>query len=147
MPYVIVYGMPGLPLIQLVRSPRELTTDTNLRLNVTYYITKQILPPLARIFSLVGVDVFTWYNELPRVVKSAGIGEQHDGTSDGTKKKGTLLGYFSSLNCPVCDERTQCGLCSDCKNDNQRVAIITSQRIHNAEQRRALLQQVTPVNN
>jgi len=129
--------MPGLPLIQLVRSPRELLADSNLRLNVTYYITKQILPPLARVFSLLGVDVSTWYSNLPRVLRSTGFGEQLDGSADGTKKKGTLLGYFSSLNCPVCDERSQCGLCTDCKTDKQRVAVISGQRIHSAEQRRA----------
>lgn len=66
-PYVIVYGMPGLPLIQLVRRPVEVLQDPSLRLNATYYITKQILPPLARNFNLIGVDVFSWYHELPRV--------------------------------------------------------------------------------
>lgn len=66
-PYVIVYGMPGVPLIQLVRRPTEVLQDAGLRLNVTYYITKQILPPLGRMFQLIGVDVFSWYQELPRV--------------------------------------------------------------------------------
>lgn len=66
-PYVIVYGTPGVPLIQLVRRPVEVLQDPSLRLNATYYITKQILPPLARIFNLIGVDVFIWYHELPRV--------------------------------------------------------------------------------
>lgn len=66
-PYVIIYGTPGVPLIQLVRRPGELLQDPTLRLNAIYYITKQILPPLARIFSLIGIDVFSWYHELPRV--------------------------------------------------------------------------------
>ena len=66
-PYVIVYGMPGLPLIQLVRQPGEVVEDASLRINATYYITKQIVPPLARMFSLMGVDVMSWYSELPRV--------------------------------------------------------------------------------
>uniref|UniRef100_A0A2I3T820 DNA-directed DNA polymerase n=2 Tax=Pan TaxID=9596 RepID=A0A2I3T820_PANTR len=65
-PYVIIYGTPGVPLIQLVRRPVEVLQDPTLRLNATYYITKQILPPLARIFSLIGIDVFSWYHELPR---------------------------------------------------------------------------------
>ena len=60
-PYVIVYGSPGLPLIQLVRQPMELLQDGSLRLNATYYITKQILPPLNRFLSLLGVDVFSWW--------------------------------------------------------------------------------------
>lgn len=75
-PYVIVYGMPGLPLIQLVRRPIDVLQDPNLRLNATYYITKQILPPLARILSLIGIDVFSWYNELPRVSEVVNI--MHD---------------------------------------------------------------------
>lgn len=66
-PYVIVYGTPGVPLIQLVRRPLEVLQDPGLRLNATYYITKQILPPLQRIFQLIGVDVLSWYQEIPRV--------------------------------------------------------------------------------
>jgi len=69
-PYVIVYGMPGLPLIQLVRCPHDVLADTSLRINATYYITKQILPSLGRIFSLMGVDVMKWYSDLPRVTRS-----------------------------------------------------------------------------
>ena len=40
--------------------------DASLRLNSSYYINKQIIPPLNRVFSLIGIDVFTWYTELPR---------------------------------------------------------------------------------
>lgn len=61
MPYVVVYGSPGLPLIQLVRRPQELlSSDSGLRLNASYYITKQLIPPLERVFSLLGVDVRQW---------------------------------------------------------------------------------------
>lgn len=61
-PYVVVYGSPGLPLIQLVRRPQELLSSSNsLRLNASYYITKQLIPPLERAFSLLGVDVREWY--------------------------------------------------------------------------------------
>ena len=69
-PYVIVYGSPGLPLIQLVREPEEVLRDPSLRINATYYITKQIIPPLDRIFSLLGVDIMDWYQELPRVARA-----------------------------------------------------------------------------
>lgn len=70
-PYVVVYGLPGVPLIQLVRRPLEVLQEPALRLNATYYISKQILPPLARLFQLIGVDVFAWYQELPRVRAAA----------------------------------------------------------------------------
>lgn len=66
-PYVIVCGTPGVALIQLVRRPMEVLQDAALRLNAIYYLTKQILPPLGRMFQLIGVDVFSWYKELPRV--------------------------------------------------------------------------------
>lgn len=59
-PYVIVYGTPGQPLIQLVRRPEDLMDNPGLRLNGVYYITKQLVPVLDRCFSLLGVDVRQW---------------------------------------------------------------------------------------
>lgn len=59
-PYVVVYGMPGQPLIQLVRRPEELLENPGLRLNGDYYISKQLVPALDRCFSLMGVDVRQW---------------------------------------------------------------------------------------
>ena len=59
-PYVIVYGSPGQPLIRLVRKPGDVVGNPTLRLNGVYYITKQILPTLDRVFSLMGVDVRQW---------------------------------------------------------------------------------------
>lgn len=70
-PYVIVCGSPGLPLIQLVREPHALLEDRALRINAVYYITKQVLPPLDRLFCLLGVDVKAWYSELPRIVRTS----------------------------------------------------------------------------
>uniref|UniRef100_A0AAQ5YD35 DNA polymerase zeta catalytic subunit n=1 Tax=Amphiprion ocellaris TaxID=80972 RepID=A0AAQ5YD35_AMPOC len=119
-PYVIVYGTPGVPLIQLVRRPMEVLQDAGLRLNATYYITKQILPPLARMFQLIGVDVFSWYQELPRIQKascSSVVGGEEVG------RKGTISQYFTTLHCPVCDELTQLGVCSRCRAEPQRVAV------------------------
>ncbi|XP_042359313.1 DNA polymerase zeta catalytic subunit [Plectropomus leopardus] len=119
-PYVIVYGMPGVPLIQLVRRPMEVLQDPGLRLNATYYITKQILPPLARMFQLIGVDVFSWYQELPRIQK-ASCSSAAGGEEMG--RKGTISQYFTTLHCPVCDELTQLGVCSRCRAEPQRVAV------------------------
>ncbi|XP_067402706.1 DNA polymerase zeta catalytic subunit [Emydura macquarii macquarii] len=127
-PYVIVYGMPGLPLIQLVRRPIEVLQDTNLRLNATYYITKQILPPLARIFSLIGIDVFSWYHELPRIQKAASTAR-----TELEGRKGTISQYFTTLHCPVCDELTQHGICSKCRSQPQHVAVILNQEIRELE--------------
>eukprot|EP00070_Physeter_catodon_P043445 XP_028350339.1 DNA polymerase zeta catalytic subunit isoform X6 [Physeter catodon] len=133
-PYVIIYGTPGLPLIQLVRRPVEVLQDPTLRLNATYYITKQILPPLARIFSLIGIDVFNWYHELPRIQKATSSSR-----SEPEGRKGTISQYFTTLHCPVCDDLTQHGICSNCRSQPQHVAIILNQEIRELERQQEQL--------
>ncbi|KAM9704047.1 DNA polymerase zeta catalytic subunit isoform 3-T3 [Menidia menidia] len=123
-PYVIVYGTPGVPLIQLVRRPLEVLQDAALRLNATYYVSKQILPPLARMLQLIGVDVFGWYQELPRIQKASC--SSLAGVEDGGRK-GTISQYFTTLHCPVCGELTQLGVCSPCRAEPQRVAVTLHQ--------------------
>jgi len=59
-----------------------------------------------------------------------------------TRRKGTLLGYFTSLSCSVCEERSQSGLCVACRTDRQRLAVISSVRIHRAERCHSQLAQV-----
>lgn len=77
-PYVIVCGMPGLPLYELVRSPYELVdqqyansnvalannNNESLKINFEYYVMKQIIPPLQRIMCLLGVNVYDWIKPL-----------------------------------------------------------------------------------
>ena len=63
-PYVIVNGSPGLQLIKMVRTPLEILRDPNLSINSSYYITKQIVPALSRVFSLLGVNVSTWFDQV-----------------------------------------------------------------------------------
>ena len=65
-PYVVVHGSPGLPLIQLVRTPQEYLRDPSLQLNAPYYITRQIIPALNRVLGIMGVDTLEWYQALPR---------------------------------------------------------------------------------
>ncbi|XP_045700139.1 DNA polymerase zeta catalytic subunit isoform X2 [Phyllostomus hastatus] len=133
-PYVIIYGPPGVPLIQLVRRPVEVLQDTTLRLNATYYITKQILPPLARVFSLIGIDVFSWYHELPRIQKATSSSR-----SELEGRKGTISQYFTALHCPVCDDLTQHGICSKCRSQPQHVAVILNQEIRELERKQEQL--------
>ncbi|XP_077366154.1 DNA polymerase zeta catalytic subunit isoform X2 [Festucalex cinctus] len=129
-PYVIVYGTPGVPLIQLVRRPLEVLQDPALRLNAAYYITKQILPPLGRMFQLIGVDVLSWYQELPRIQK-ASCSSAFGG--EDVARKGTISQYFSTLHCPVCDQLTQLGVCSRCRASPQRVAVTLQQDVRQRE--------------
>ncbi|XP_027030937.2 DNA polymerase zeta catalytic subunit isoform X2 [Tachysurus fulvidraco] len=139
-PYVIVYGSPGVPLIQLVRHPLDVLQDPALRLNAVYYITKQILPPVARIFSLIGVDVFSWYHTLPRVQKWSCPGGGAVG--DESLRKGTISQYFTTLHCPVCDELTQLGVCERCRAEPQRVAVTLHHNLRMWEQKHSQLLKV-----
>ncbi|KAL4233690.1 DNA polymerase zeta catalytic subunit [Mactra antiquata] len=124
-PYVIVYGSPGLPLIQLVRQPHELLQDPSLRLNSTYYINKQILPPLDRFLSLMGVNVFSWYQDIPH---STGRIVAHT-AGPGQAKKGTISQYFATSNCPICDTQTKHPVCVNCMKDPQFVCVTLNERI------------------
>ena len=65
-PYVVVCGPPGVPLFTLVHEPAELQRNPALRLNGTYYVTKMLLPALHRITSLMKLDVYAWYRNIPR---------------------------------------------------------------------------------
>jgi DNA polymerase zeta len=59
-PYLIVNGASGLPLIKLVKSPYEVLHNEGLKINAIYYITKAIIPPLNRCLYLIGADVNEW---------------------------------------------------------------------------------------
>ncbi|CAH1777995.1 unnamed protein product [Owenia fusiformis] len=123
-PYLIVYGPPGLPLIQLVRKPDIFLSDPSMRLNATYYITKQILPPLNRIFALLGVDVFKWYQDMPRSTKVAPVAPVNV-----AQKKGMISQYFSTMNCAICEELTKNNVCDACRRDPQNVVTTLNTKI------------------
>ncbi|GAB1609202.1 hypothetical protein Ahia01_001205700, partial [Argonauta hians] len=136
-PYVIVCGEPGLPLIQLVRQPHQLLSDPSLRLNINYYITKAILPPLHRVFSLLGPNVYHWYSDLPRTVRYT---PHQPAASD--KKKGTISQYFNTTSCPVCHRDTKQEVCASCSTTPQLVAISLSSKISKLQRTHHRLSQI-----
>ncbi|GAM22637.1 hypothetical protein SAMD00019534_058120 [Acytostelium subglobosum LB1] len=64
--YVVVYGTPQSRLCDLVISPSEFIANKHLRINIIYYITKQIIPAMDRILKLVGVNIHQWYSSFPK---------------------------------------------------------------------------------
>ncbi|XP_066919058.1 uncharacterized protein [Clytia hemisphaerica] len=129
-PYVVIHGSPGLPLIQLVRPPQDLVDNSGLRINDVYYITKQILPALSRIFSLLGVNVNKWYTDLPKMNRI------HDRDIDhSTNKKGTISHYFGSQHCPICQQLTTLRICRSCQQQPQMTVVHLTSRIWNTEKR------------
>nr|XP_039265405.1 LOW QUALITY PROTEIN: uncharacterized protein LOC120341041 [Styela clava] len=144
-PYVIVHGAPGTPLYQLVRSPLEVLKDPSLHLNGAYYVSKQLLPALDRVLSLLGVDVFLWYRQLPRSVNIA-----HNPILDSSQnvagKKATISQFFKSKHCLMCKNLSIKSICDEClATDNSRrqaTAISLNMEAKALEQRRYHTEQV-----
>lgn len=65
-PYVVVAGPPDMPLRDRCVPPEDVVKNRNLHLDSDYYIQKSLVPPLDRIFRLVGVDVLQWYLDMPK---------------------------------------------------------------------------------
>lgn len=126
-PYVIVNGPPGSTLINLVRHPNELLTDPSLRYNGVYYVTRAIIPPLARCLSLLGADVSSWYLNLPRrnqvMLPST--------AQTGLKK--TISQYFTTMECACCGDLTNAGVCEKCSSNPQLLVSSLSSKIHQWE--------------
>jgi DNA polymerase zeta len=89
-PYVIARGAPHERLVDRAVAPEELfdglviglcrpatTTKCALlrekQLDGHYYISRILIPPLERIFNLVGADVRGWYEEMPRRIRADGV--------------------------------------------------------------------------
>ena len=66
-PYVVVTGAPGARLVDRCVAPETLLADDAADLDAEYYISKNLIPPLERIFNLVGANVRMWYDEMPKV--------------------------------------------------------------------------------
>ena len=125
-PYVVVAGAPGARLIDRCVAPERLLTDASAELDAEYYITKNLIPPLERIFNLVGANVRQWYDEMPKTqrIRTRILGDASGGSgvggggntaiaalyAAGDRPKGvtaapakrTLEAHFSSSLCIVC---------------------------------------------
>jgi len=139
-PYVVVHGEPGARLSDVVVDPHVMLAN-GLRLHDTYYITKQIIPALQRVFGLVGADLRQWYAELPRVYRpptskrsgriiTSNVGPEVERGNKGGLVKGTIDHYYLSQHCSVCGElmRGSQLICSSCvANPQAVVSVLTTQ--------------------
>ncbi|KAG6813782.1 hypothetical protein H0H92_007194 [Tricholoma furcatifolium] len=65
-PYVIARGPPGSRLVDRAMDPLEMLNDSRFQLDAVYYISRVLIPPLERIFNLVGADIRSWFDEMPK---------------------------------------------------------------------------------
>ncbi|EAW09272.1 DNA-directed DNA polymerase zeta catalytic subunit REV3 [Aspergillus clavatus NRRL 1] len=114
-PYVVVTGAPGSRLVDRCVAPEALLHDAQLELDAEYYITKNLIPPLERIFNLVGANVRQWYEEMPKFQRIRRV--EGATTSAGKDARKTLESYMKSSSCIVCKSKlddTGVPVCSDC---------------------------------
>ncbi|KAJ7169887.1 hypothetical protein C8R46DRAFT_1162607 [Mycena filopes] len=110
-PYVICRGPPNSRLVDKVASPLEVLRNRNLQLDADYYISRVLIPPLDRIFSLTGCDVRKWYMDMPKA-KSLDI-ELRSPTKEDLEDK-YIHGHFLSRQCLACAAPSEEDVCDDC---------------------------------
>jgi DNA polymerase zeta len=160
-PFVVITGAPGARLIDRCVEPERLLKDDSVELDAEYYIGKNLIPPLERIFNLVGANVRAWYDEMPKVqrvrnTKSNGAFGGSEKMITGMAKK-TLESYLSSTTCLVCKAKLPppppvsnflpaqplpLPICEDCVRSPARSLFTLRTRLHKSEQRVANIEDV-----
>lgn len=144
-PYVVVTGGPGARLIDRCVAPDVLLNDAHSELDAEYYISKNLIPPLERIFNLVGANVRQWYDEMPKYqrIRRIETGAVTDGKEIGLSKK-TLESYMKSSTCLVCRETldTESPLCNSCFQQAPRSILELRSRLVKAERKAAQMAKV-----
>ncbi|KAJ2990166.1 hypothetical protein NUW58_g3089 [Xylaria curta] len=114
-PYVVISGAPGARLIDRCVAPEELLSNSHLSLDSEYYISKNLIPPLERIFNLVGANVRQWYDEMPKVQRIHRV----DTAYGNALAKKTLESYMKAAACLVCSTKTknEDSVCTRCRAD------------------------------
>ena len=136
-PYVVIAGAPGAKLWERCVEPERLVYDEHADLDAEYYISKNLIPPLERIFNLVGANVRQWYDEMPKVQRIRMLGGPVENDVNGKRKK-TMESYMGSSLCLVCRlklppvpsaaETPQLPLCETCKDDNTQHTLLSLHR-------------------
>jgi hypothetical protein len=110
-PFVVVHRGPSHRLVDAVVAPEELLYNSSLRLHATYYITKQIIPPLSRVFNLLGADISYWYQIMPKQFLVSGFNPE---SNEPGYKKQRIDEYFRSNHCIICNAISEKDMCSAC---------------------------------
>ena len=137
-PYVVITGAPGARLIDRCVAPEELLENDHCELDSEYYISKNLIPPLERIFNLMGANVRNWYDEMPKVQRvrrvEANIQFQLQSRDMAMNKK-TLESYLKSISCLVCREKLESdeSICSNCWSDKTASLLALRRRLNVAE--------------
>ncbi|XP_017436158.1 DNA polymerase zeta catalytic subunit isoform X3 [Vigna angularis] len=132
-PYVVIHGEPGARLVDMVVDPLEvLAIDSPYRINDLYYINKQIIPALQRVFGLVAADLNHWFSEMPRPTREASA--KHKLTSNSHRTR--IDYYYLSKHCVLCGRLAQASahLCNQCSENEVAAATAVISKTSKLEQ-------------
>ncbi|OOQ81567.1 putative DNA polymerase zeta catalytic subunit [Penicillium brasilianum] len=142
-PYVVVTGAPGSRLIDRCVAPETLLHDAQLDLDAEYYITKNLIPPLERIFNLVGANVRQWYDEMPKVQRIRRVDMSSTSALSRSNRelaisKKTLESYMRSSSCIICRAKLSDAavpVCSECLQQPHLALFNVVSQLQRAEKR------------
>ncbi|SJL04429.1 related to DNA polymerase zeta, catalytic subunit [Armillaria ostoyae] len=136
-PYVISRGPPDTRLVDRAMEPLDLLNNPHTSLDAEYYISRVLIPPLERIFNLVGANVRQWYDDMPRLKP---VGERP--ASPSKKKAGpeaierlNIDEHFGSSSCFTCGSYAPEGICDVCRMDTRATMAGVLNRINVIEKR------------
>ena len=95
--------------------PPELIADeesrSQMQLDGYYYISRVLIPPLERIFNLVGADVKQWFNEMRKpIANELQTSPQKGGrTIIDSPSKWNINEHFTSTQCLSCGGPSESG--------------------------------------
>ncbi|ODV60720.1 DNA-directed DNA polymerase, partial [Ascoidea rubescens DSM 1968] len=130
-PYLIRKGKKGEILRKRAISPEEFINNPNkYELDYDYYIRKNIIPPLERVFNLIGVNVLRWYEDMPKF---------GNGIIENNKEieKGGLNKYIKKNNCFICykNEILKDFICFNCYFDKRNTVVKIIDKIKKVEEK------------
>ncbi|KAF9652022.1 hypothetical protein BDM02DRAFT_3153972 [Thelephora ganbajun] len=125
--YVITVGETDTRLADRAVPPEDMFQR---QIDGVYYITHVLIPPLERVFNLVGADVRGWYDEMPKSFRV----EQEDMHSSSPRKRKEVVDG-ESCRCLVCHSITAEELCPRCLWDPYKAILSLSNRVKKLERR------------
>ena len=144
-PYVVITGAPGARLIDRCVAPEVLLRSDNNELDAEYYISKNLIPPLERIFNLVGANVRQWYDEMPKFQRIRRV-DPNTLAADGslTNARKTLESYMKSSLCVVCREKLEgeAVVCDRCVAASDTSVLALQSKISDMEKRTRCLESI-----
>ncbi|KAI0348054.1 hypothetical protein BDW22DRAFT_1350202 [Trametopsis cervina] len=139
-PYVIARGPPGTRLVDRAVAPDVLLRDSSKHLDGMYYISRVLIPPLERVFNLVGADVKSWYDEMPKPLR-ADEADSLTMTPRKLKQQAIFAGrakieeHFYGSRCLACNSPASYSICDDCRLSPQETISSLLTRVHRTETR------------